>query len=103
MILMFIAAVFLGPIAEELVFRKSIFAIIKNEKIALVISAFVFGGVHLLSETTLNGVIMSGIVYIMMGFVFGYIYIRNKKNISVLITIHILSNLISVIATIFQF
>jgi membrane protease YdiL (CAAX protease family) len=33
-IFMFLSAVLMGPIIEELIFRKSIFGVIKNDKIA---------------------------------------------------------------------
>lgn len=97
MILIFLSAVILGPIAEELIFRKSIFGLIKNDKLALVISALSFGVIHLMSETTITDAVINGVVYIALGFVFGYIYLRNKKNIAVNIAVHIVYNLVSVL------
>ncbi len=97
-ILILVSAVILGPIAEELIFRRSIFALFKNDTVGLVVSALAFGAVHLLSETSLTGVLVNGLVYIILGFVFGYIYLRSKKNLAVIITVHMLSNLISVLA-----
>lgn len=99
-IFMFISAVFLGPIAEELIFRRSIFKLFKRDWLALIVSAFAFGGVHLLSENTIEGVVVNGSIYIMLGFVFGYLYLRNKKNLAIIISIHMVSNLISVLASI---
>ncbi len=101
MVFMFISAVILGPIVEELVFRKSIFGLIKNETIALFVSAFAFGSIHLLSEPSLTDALINGFVYIFLGLVFGYIYIRNKKNIVINITVHMISNLVSVLAVLF--
>lgn len=102
-VFIFLSAVILGPIAEELVFRKSIFSLFKNDYVGLVVSALAFGAVHLLSETSLTGVLVNGLVYIILGFVFGYIYLRNKKNIVLMIGIHMLSNLISVVASLLLF
>ncbi len=97
-VFIFLSAVILGPIAEELIFRLSIFKLIKNEIVALIVSALAFGLIHLLNEVTIVDALINGIVYISLGFVFGYLYIRNKKNIAVNIAIHILYNLISVLA-----
>ncbi len=49
-IFMFLSAVFMGPIIEELIFRKSIFGLFKNDKIALVFSSVLFGSIHLIGE-----------------------------------------------------
>ncbi len=103
MIFIFLSAVILGPIAEELVFRKAIFGLIKHQYVALVVSAIIFGGIHLLGEVSLADAVINGIVYITLGFVFGYIYIRNKKNIAVNIAVHILYNFISVLMVLLLF
>ena len=100
-IFMFISAVLLGPVIEELIFRKSIFGVIKNDKIALIVSAVVFGSIHLIGEASFLSALVNGISYIVMGLIFGYIYLKNKKNIMAPIAVHILSNLISVLAILF--
>src|SRR5690554_7517728 len=99
-ILMVLSAVILGPIVEELVFRKSFFGLIKNDKIALIVSSLVFGLIHITTEI-LSGnialVIVGSIPYIAGGFVFGYIYMRHKKNIVIPILAHMLYNLLSIL------
>lgn len=105
-ILMVITAVLIGPIVEELVFRKSFFGLIKNEKYALIISSIVFGLIHISTEILsgdLGIILISGLPYIAGGFVFGYVYMINKKNIIIPIIAHMLYNLISVIISIFLF
>ncbi|MFA6800482.1 MAG: CPBP family intramembrane glutamic endopeptidase [Acholeplasmataceae bacterium] len=92
-----LSAILIGPIVEELIFRKSIFGLIKNQYVALVVSAFVFGAIHLTGETSIVSALINGISYIIMGFVFGIIYIRLQKNIFYPIAVHVLSNLISII------
>ena len=101
MILMMISAVILGPIVEELIFRKAIFGLIKSDKTALFVSAFVFGLIHLVGEASIAEALVNGISYFVMGFVFGYIYIKNNRNIMVPIAVHILSNLISIVVILF--
>jgi membrane protease YdiL (CAAX protease family) len=96
-IFMILAAVLLGPIIEELIFRKAIFGLFKSDKVALAVSTFVFGAVHLLGENSIITGLINGIAYFVMGFIFGYIYLKNDKNIYVPIAVHILSNLISIL------
>ena len=97
-ILMFILVVFTGPIVEELVFRKAMFKISSNEWVCLGISSFVFGFIHVLSTPGHLGIkLLTSIPYIGSGFVFGFWYIKNDRNIIVTIALHMLSNLISVI------
>lgn len=97
MVLMFISAIILGPIVEELIFRKAIFGLIKSDKMAIFVSTFVFGLIHLLGEASIQAALVNGISYFVMGFVFGYIYIKNNRNIMIPIAVHILSNLVSVL------
>jgi uncharacterized protein len=99
--LMLISAIILGPIAEELVFRKAFFGLISNVKVAMVVSSFTFGAVHLIGEASLLDALINGLSYIVMGFVFGYIYIHNQKNIWIPIFVHILSNLIAILALLY--
>lgn len=96
-IFMVISAVLLGPIVEELVFRKAMFGLFKKPNVGLVVSSLTFGAIHLLGETSIQTAIVNGIVYFVMGFVFGYIYLKNNKNLFAPLAVHILSNLISII------
>ncbi|HCB66334.1 MAG TPA: hypothetical protein DEP70_01995 [Acholeplasmataceae bacterium] len=100
-IFMFLSAVIMGPIIEELIYRKAFFGLIKNDKIALVVSSLVFGSIHLIGEASILGALVNGISYYVMGFIFGYIYLKNHKNIMAPIAVHILSNLISILAILF--
>lgn len=100
-IFMFLSAVLMGPIIEELIFRKSIFGLIKNNKLALVVSAVIFGSIHLIGESSILNALVNGISYYVMGFIFGYIYLKNNKNIIAPIAVHILSNLISILAILY--
>ncbi len=100
-IFIILSAVIIGPVVEELVFRKSIFGLFKNQYVGLVVSALLFGSVHLLGEVSFIDGLINGISYIVMGFVFGIIYITNKKNIVYPIIVHIVSNLFSVVAVYF--
>jgi CAAX protease family protein len=98
-----LSAVIIGPIVEELVFRKSIFGLISNQKLALVVSSVIFGAIHLTAEASIVSALINGVSYFTMGAIFGYIYIKNNKNIMAPIVVHILINLISVVASIILF
>lgn len=98
-----LSAVIIGPIVEELIFRKSIFGLIKNPKVALLVSSVVFGAIHLTGEASITTALINGVSYFTMGAIFGYIYLKNNKNIMAPIAVHILVNLISVVASIFLF
>jgi len=99
--LMIISAVLLGPVVEELVFRKSIFGLFNNDKVALVVSSLLFGSVHLLTEESVIHALINGLSYIVLGLVFGLIYIKNNKNIWPPIIVHVISNTIAILGIIF--
>ncbi|SDX00692.1 hypothetical protein SAMN05421781_3026 [Marinococcus luteus] len=76
----------IGPILEELVFRKAIFGSLykrTNFFIAAIISSLIFAAVHL-DFTHL-------LVYTMIGFVFAYLYVKTGR-IIVPIIVHSLMN-----------
>ncbi len=98
---MIIAAGFLGPLVEELIFRKSIFGLINNKKIALLVSTISFACIHILSSfgqgyNTLQLLVMT-IPYITGGLLFGFIYIKTNCNIYYVTIIHMISNLLAII------
>lgn len=100
-VFMILSAVILGPVVEELVFRKAIFGLITNERIALTVSTLSFGLIHLIAEASLMHALVNGISYFVMGLVFGLIYLRNGKNIWPVIFIHIVSNLVAVLGILY--
>lgn len=97
---MFITTVFLGPIVEELVFRKCIFGLIDNKYVALAVSSLTFASIHLLSSLGLGynflELLAISLPYLTGGILFGLIYIKTK-NIYYSIIVHILINLFSVV------
>jgi len=100
-VLMILSAVIMGPIVEELIFRKSIFGLFKSDKWALIVSTLIFGSIHLVGEASILSALVNGLSYFVMGFIFGFIYIKNKRNIFAPLAVHILSNTISIIAILF--
>lgn len=99
-VLVFVAAVLIGPIAEELAFRKTLFGLIKNQTTAIIVSSILFGVAHLTTELILGdfmGALISGLSYIAAGFAFAYVYVKSKKNIHISILVHMSYNLFSLI------
>lgn len=90
-ILMGISVCIFGPFVEEVIFRKCIFHFFKKDSIALVVSAFAFGLIHVISALDIVRVLP----YIITGFIFGGIYILSKRNIFASTIAHMLCNTIS--------
>lgn len=100
-VFMLLSAIIMGPIVEELVFRKAIFGLIRSDKIAIIVSTFSFGAIHLIGEASIREALINGVSYFVMGIIFGIIYLRNDRNIWAPITVHILSNLIAILGILF--
>lgn len=95
--LMIISVVLLGPIVEELIFRKAIFSFFNNKKVAIVISSLAFGLIHILGESSLKSMVISIFPYLIPGLILGYIYAKNDENVIVPIITHVMLNTISVL------
>jgi membrane protease YdiL (CAAX protease family) len=64
----------------------------------MIISSFAFGIIHVLSEPSILALMINIIPYLVMGFVFGYLYIKHERNLFVVTMVHILTNIISIIS-----
>ena len=103
-ILMMIPTVIFAPILEEMIFRGIIFgwAYELSPKIAHILSAFIFGFVHIMSAV-MSGQISEWIQifsYFFMGIALSFLY-EKKNNIYVPILSHAVNNLISVLLILF--
>lgn len=99
-ILLILAAVVIGPFVEELVFRKTIFAFFKSNKVALIVSSVLFSLIHLtteLAEGNFTMFLFGFVSYAVGGLAFGYLYIRYHRNIWVPTLVHSLTNLLSLL------
>lgn len=89
----------MAPFVEEMLFRKSIRDIVSNKYLYIIISALIFGGLHVLtSESYLEMLYI--IPYGVFGGVFAYIYCKTK-NIFSTITVHHVHNTIIILYYIF--
>lgn len=103
-ILTLITVTFIGPLVEELVFRGAFFNLIKNPKIAIIVSSITFGLIHIRTEIinlssgfdfiTIMQILVFSLQYIGMGAFLGYLYEKNNRNIVFIYGVHGLYNLL---------
>ena len=94
-IYMTISACFVGPFQEEMIFRKIFKDIIENKVLFVIISALVFGSLHVIGNTNSFLEFLYIIPYGVLGGTFAYIYSKTD-NIWVPIIIHVAHNTILV-------
>ena len=94
-LLMAIDISFYAPLAEELLFRKSVRDVVKNKWLYIFISGFIFGGMHVIGTEGLIGLLYL-IPYCSLGFTFAYIYAKTD-NIYSSIMLNFMHNTISLI------
>ena len=92
----FISAAFFAPILEELTFRKSLRNIFSNKIIFIVISSFIFGGLHVFTNNVTPIDLLYLIPYCAPGVAFAYILVKTD-NIFNTISLHMIHNTILMI------
>ena len=90
-IYVFISAVFLAPLLEELVFRQSIRNMFSNDLLFIIISGLIFGGLHVVGNINHWYDLLYLIPYCTPGFIFAYI-MSKTNNVFVSIGLHFLHN-----------
>ena len=90
-IYMFISAVIIAPLTEEFIFRQALRNIFSNNKVFIVISGLVFGGLHVVSSVSGWTDLLYLIPYCTPGFIFAYILVKSN-NIFVSTGLHFLHN-----------
>lgn len=99
-VVIFIEAVFIAPILEELIFRKCLRNIIYfNKPLYIILSGLIFGFMHVMGESTLGGFLYI-IPYSIPGMVFAYTYVKSD-NICVPISIHLIHNFTLILLNLF--
>lgn len=89
---MYLTSVVIAPAMEELVFRRGIRNIIKNDVLFIIVSGFVFGGLHVLLSGTANPLELLYIIpYSVPGFIFAYI-LTKTDNVLVDVGLHTFHN-----------
>jgi len=93
-IYIFISAVFIAPIIEEIIFRKSMRPIFQNPYVYIICSGLLFGYIHTLANPTNPLELLYIIPYGVVGMAFSYLY-QKYNNIFIPIFFHALHNTIS--------
>ena len=94
-LIMFFPIVVMGPLVEELIFRKCLFSLIKNKILALIISCLCFALLHTISyDYNFIDFILVTLPYFTAGIAFGFCYIKTN-NIICSYLLHAGLNLIS--------
>ena len=89
----FIAAAFCAPIIEEMTFRMSLRKVFSNDILFIIISSFIFGGLHVFTENMGVVDLLYLIPYCAPGVAFAVILVKTK-NIFNTISLHLLHNTI---------
>lgn len=97
--LMLINVGFLGPMVEELVFRKTFKDAIKNKWLFIIISGLIFGGMHVVGSYSTITDLLFIIPYSCLGFAFAAAY-YNTDTIFTSITLHMIHNTILTVTSI---
>lgn len=95
-IYMIISATIIGPILEEIVFRKCMKYLISNKKVFIIASGIVFGLLHVINNINSPLDWLYLIPYSIPGFAFAYIFDKSD-NIFTTIFFHMLHNGITIL------
>ena len=88
-LLTIISIILFAPVTEEIVYRYALSTLFKNNILFIIISSVIFGAMHGLGIVT--------ILYVLMGIILAYCYLKTDKNIISSIIIHILNNISGVL------
>lgn len=97
-IYVFLSVLLFAPFTEELIYRKSLRNVFKNDKIFIVFSGILFGLAHVVYSYKELWDFLYIIPYGALGSSFAYMYIRTKT-IFVPICFHFIHNFLSIVMT----
>jgi len=87
----YISAVLIAPILEELIFRLSLRKIFKTDTLFIIMSGLIFGCAHVIGQTETLIDYLYIIPYSIPGFVFGYLLVKTN-NIFSSMSMHLFHN-----------
>ena len=98
-IIMLLVTSICGPIVEEIIYRKSIFNLLKDKPkwVPILVSTIVFALIHLLSTSDVSAkdMILIAIPYFVSSFILAASYEYSGRNIWVTISMHFVNNFIT--------
>lgn len=93
-------AIIWAPIVEEILFRGCFKRFLKNNIIFIIVSAFIFGILHTISEANITAALIQAIPYSLLGGFFAYIYSKTD-NIYCNIFCHFFQNTFAILLSLF--
>ncbi len=100
-IYMIITTVILAPIVEELAYRKCLFSLLGDYKpiYSLIVSTIIFTLFHVMStDGSFIEILIVSIPYAFASLFLGSYYLKSKQNVTPVILVHAINNLIGVVA-----
>lgn len=94
-VIMMVSTIILAPFVEELLFRKTLYDLIKNKWILVLASTLLFGSAHVFTSYEKPMDLLYAIPYGALGGAFAYMYYKSK-NIFTSMIIHAIHNAILV-------
>ena len=90
------AAIIYAPIVEETIFRGVIRKLVKNNILFIIVSAILFGAIHVTGESSFYMAVVHSLPYVSMGAILAYVYTKTN-NITASMTVHATQNTFSML------
>ena len=89
----FFKVLIFAPVAEELLFRESISSCVKNNVLFIFLSAIIYTGMNFVFSTDAL-TFLDLLIYFLPAVLFSFLYVKNDRNIIVIMIIKFIMNLI---------
>ncbi len=89
----FFKVLIFAPVAEEILFRESISSCVKNDVLFIFLSAIIYTGMNFVFSTDAL-TFLDLLIYFLPAVLFSFLYVKNDRNIIVIMIIKFIMNLI---------
>ena len=89
----FFKVLIFAPVAEEILFRESISSCVKNDVLFIFLSAIIYTGMNFVFSTDAL-TFLDLLIYFLPAVLFSFLYVKNDRNIIVIMLIKFIMNLI---------
>ena len=88
----------IGPIVEEIVYRRAIFSVLRNKYLSIIVSSTIFGMIHILTtDDTIYHLIVISLPYFASGVIYSLAYEKSNHNLWLPALVHIFNNSLSIV------
>ena len=90
---------FFGVIAEELLFRESLSECVENNGLFILLSAIIYTAMNFVFASNLNSetLFMELAIYFLPALLFSFLYVKNKRNIILIMLMKFVYNFVPLI------